>query len=60
MSRILKFDELTVHVDDVDQMARHAAVDAPEALRATIAPRGWAHGTTAPRTSQLPRRVARR
>ncbi len=53
MSRILKFDELTVHVDDVDQMARDAAVDAAEALRATIAARGEANVMLATGNSQL-------
>ena len=53
MSRIEKFDALTVHVDDIDQMARDAAVDAAEALRAAIAARGEANVMLATGNSQL-------
>lgn len=53
MSRILEFDELTVHVDDVDQIARDAAVDAAEALRTAIAARGEANVMLATGNSQL-------
>jgi glucosamine-6-phosphate deaminase len=53
VSRILKFGSLTVHVDDVDEMARDAAVDAAEALRAAIAARGEANVMLATGNSQL-------
>jgi glucosamine-6-phosphate deaminase len=53
VSRILKFDALTVHVDDIDVMARDAAVDAAEALRAAIAARGEANVMLATGNSQL-------
>jgi glucosamine-6-phosphate deaminase len=53
VSRIQKFDALTVHVDDIDQMARDAAVDAAEALRAAIAARGEANVMLATGNSQL-------
>lgn len=53
MSRILKFEALTVHVDDIDQMECDAAVDAAEALRAAIAARGEANVMLATGNSQL-------
>jgi hypothetical protein len=43
VSRIRHFDALTVHVDDVDEMARDAAVDAADALRAAVTARGEAN-----------------
>ena len=42
-----------MHVDDVDEMARDAAVDAAEALRAAIAARGEANVMLATGNSQL-------
>jgi glucosamine-6-phosphate deaminase len=53
MSRVLKFDELTVHVDDVDEMARDAAVEAADGLQAAIAARGEANIMLATGNSQL-------
>jgi glucosamine-6-phosphate deaminase len=53
VSTIRKFDELTVHVDDVDEMPRDAAVDAADALRAAIAARGEANVMLATGNSQL-------
>ena len=53
MSRVLKFDELRVHVDDVDEMARDAAVEAADALRSAITARGEANIMLATGNSQL-------
>jgi glucosamine-6-phosphate deaminase len=53
VSRIRQFDALTVHIDDADQMARDAAVDAAEALRAALAARGEANVMLATGNSQL-------
>jgi glucosamine-6-phosphate deaminase len=53
MSRVLHFDALTVHVDDVDEMARDAAVEAADAIRGAIADRGEANVMLATGNSQL-------
>ena len=53
MSRILKFEELTVHVDDVDAMVRDAAIEAADALKAAITARGEANVMLATGNSQL-------
>src|SRR5258706_10058307 len=53
VSRLLKFDALTVPVDDVDTMARAAAVGAAEALQAAIAARGEANVMLATGNPQL-------
>jgi glucosamine-6-phosphate deaminase len=54
VSLALQFDALTVHVaDDVDEMARDAAVDAAASLRAAIAARGEANVMLATGNSQL-------
>jgi glucosamine-6-phosphate deaminase len=53
VSRVLKFEALTVHVDDVDEMARDAAVEAADALQAAIAARGEANIMLATGNSQL-------
>jgi glucosamine-6-phosphate deaminase len=53
VSRIRQFDALTVHIDDADQMARDAAVDAAETLRAALAARGEANVMLATGNSQL-------
>ncbi len=54
MSTRLEFDALTVHIgDDVEEMARDAAVDAAAALRAAIAARGEANVMLATGNSQL-------
>jgi glucosamine-6-phosphate deaminase len=53
MSRVLEFEALRVHVDDVDEMARDAAVEAADAIRAAIAERGEANVMLATGNSQL-------
>src|ERR1700704_5501511 len=53
MSRVLEFEALTVHVDDVDEMARDAAVEAADAIRTAIADRGEANVMLATGNSQL-------
>ncbi len=53
MSRVVAFGELTVHVDDVDEMVRDAAVDAAAAIRAAIIERGEANVMLATGNSQL-------
>jgi len=54
VSTRLEFDALTVHIgDDVEEMARDAAVDAAGALRAAIAARGEANVMLATGNSQL-------
>jgi glucosamine-6-phosphate deaminase len=53
MSTVRKFDALTVHVDDLDEMARDAAVEAADALRSAVAARGEANIMLATGNSQL-------
>ncbi len=53
MSQVLAFGALTVHVDDVDEMVRDAAVDAAAAIRAAIIARGEANVMLATGNSQL-------
>jgi glucosamine-6-phosphate deaminase len=53
MSTLLEFEALRVHVDDVDEMARDAAVEAADAIRAAIADRGEANVMLATGNSQL-------
>src|SRR5882757_3838558 len=53
VSRILKFEALTVHVDDVDEMVRDAAIEAADALIAAITARGEANIMLATGNSQL-------
>jgi len=54
VSTRLEFDALTVHIgDDVEEMARDAAVDAAAALRAAVAARGEANVMLATGNSQL-------
>ncbi len=49
----MQFEALTVHVDDVDEMTRDAAVEAADAIRAAIADRGEANVMLATGNSQL-------
>ena len=53
MNRVLKFEALSVRVDDVDEIARDAAVEAADAIRAAIAGRGEANVMLATGNSQL-------
>jgi glucosamine-6-phosphate deaminase len=53
MSTLFEFEALTVHVDDVDEMARDAAIEAADAIRAAIADRGEANVMLATGNSQL-------
>jgi glucosamine-6-phosphate deaminase len=53
MSTVRKFDALTVHVDDLDEMARDAAIEAADALRSAVAARGEANIMLATGNSQL-------
>ena len=53
MSTSLRFDALTVHVDDVDELARDAAVEAADAIRSAIEARGEANVMLATGNSQL-------
>ncbi len=53
MSRVLEFEALTVHVDDVDELARDAAVEAAGAIRAAIAAQDEANVMLATGNSQL-------
>ncbi|MDQ1385265.1 MAG: glucosamine-6-phosphate deaminase [Actinomycetota bacterium] len=53
MSTVLEFEALTVHVDDIDEMARDAAVEAADAIRAAIVDRGEANVMLATGNSQL-------
>jgi glucosamine-6-phosphate deaminase len=53
MTSLLRFEALTVHVDDVDEMARDAAVEAADAIRSAIADRGEANVMLATGNSQL-------
>jgi glucosamine-6-phosphate deaminase len=53
VSTLFRFDALGVHVDDVDEMARDAAVEAADAIRGAIADRGEANVMLATGNSQL-------
>jgi glucosamine-6-phosphate deaminase len=53
MSTLFEVEALTVHVDDVDEMARDAAIDAADAIRSAIADRGVANVMLATGNSQL-------
>src|SRR5882757_6834103 len=53
MSTLFEFEALTVHVDDVDEIARDAAIEAADAIRAAIADRGEANVMLATGNSQL-------
>jgi glucosamine-6-phosphate deaminase len=54
VSTLLEFDALRVHIgDDVDEMARDAAVEAADSLRAAISARGEANVMLATGNSQL-------
>jgi glucosamine-6-phosphate deaminase len=53
VSTLFEVEALTVHVDDVDEMARDAAIDAADAIRSAIADRGVANVMLATGNSQL-------
>jgi glucosamine-6-phosphate deaminase len=54
VSELRRFEALTVHIgDDVDEMARDAAVEAADAIRSAVAMRGEANVMLATGNSQL-------
>ena len=53
MSLLREFEALTVHVDDVDELARDAAVEAADAIRSAITGQGEANIMLATGNSQL-------
>ena len=53
MSTLFQFEALTVHVDDVDELAHDAAVDAADAIGSAISDRGVANIMLATGNSQL-------
>jgi glucosamine-6-phosphate deaminase len=53
MSTLFQFEALRVHVDDADEMARDAAVEAADAIRGAISDRGEANVMLATGNSQL-------
>jgi glucosamine-6-phosphate deaminase len=53
MNLIREFEALAVHVDDVDEMARDAALEAADAIRAAVAGQGEANVMLATGNSQL-------